>query len=91
MKVRISATNSTNLDLFGWRERVGGIFFRPGYVGVDAYKGRDIPKGMLLPLGTVEWEGTALPAPVNPEAFCAFRYGPTWGTPIPANHDGKRR
>jgi hypothetical protein len=91
MKVRISATNSTNLDLFGWRERVGGIFFRPAYVGVDAYKGRDIPKGMLLPLGTVEWEGMTLPAPVNPEAFCAFRYGPTWGTPIPANHDGKRR
>jgi phosphorylcholine metabolism protein LicD len=91
LKVCLSAVNRTALDLFAWREKANGQFMRPRYISVDQYKGRDIPKGMLLPLGTVEWEGMQLAAPVNPEAFCAFRYGPTWRTPIAANHDGRRR
>jgi hypothetical protein len=91
MKVRLSITNSTNLDLFGWRERVGGVLFRPTYINVDHYKGRDFKKADGFPLTTVEWEGMQVPAPKNPEAFCAFRYGPNWRTPIAANHDGVRR
>lgn len=91
MKVRLSQSNTTNLDLFGWREKVGGVLFRPRYINVDNYKGRDFPAKWVRPLGTVEWEGITLPAPNNPVEFCAFRYGESWKTPIPANHDGKRR
>jgi len=91
VKVRLSSVNHTNLDLFTWRERAGGVFYRVRYISVDTYKGRDIPAGRLLPLGTVEWEGMTLGAPVNPEAFCAFRYGKDWRTPIAANNDGVRR
>lgn len=91
MKVMLSPTNHSNMDIFFWNLRGDGSFFRRRYIHVDAYKGRDIPKGMLLPLGTVEWEGLTLSAPVNPEAFLAFRYGPGWRTPIPANHDSVKR
>lgn len=91
MKVRLSQWNNTNLDLFCWRQKAGGIYYRPRYIQVDQFKGRDIPPGMLLPLTTVEWEGMRLPAPVNPEAFCEFRYGPSWRTPLAANHDGVQR
>jgi hypothetical protein len=91
LKIRLSMANSTNLDLFGWREKVGGVLFRPSYVNVDHYKGREFKKADGFPLTTVEWEGLQLPAPKNPEAFCAFRYGPNWRTPIAANNDGVRR
>lgn len=91
LKVRLSAMNHTNLDLFGWHARPNGEYYRPSYIEVDKYKGRDIPAGMLLPLSSVPWEGMTLPAPANPEAFCAFRYGSSWRTPIAANHDGNRR
>lgn len=87
MKVRLSQVNHTNLDLFCWRQKPDGGYLRPRYATVDLNKGRDIPPGMLLPLTQVEWEGMTLPAPTNPEAFCAFRYGPTWKTPIAANFD----
>lgn len=90
MKVRLSQFNHTNLDLFCWREKSAGVLTRVRYNTVDLYKGRDIPAGMLLPLTQVEWEGMTLPAPTNPEAFCAFRYGPSWRTPIAANHAGKK-
>jgi hypothetical protein len=91
LKVRLSDINYTNLDIFTWRPRVGGLLHRPTYLPVDQYKGRDFPASMLLPLSTVEWEGLQLSAPADPAAFCAFRYGPAWRTPIPANHDGVRR
>lgn len=91
MKVRLSQSNTTNLDLFGWREKVGGILFRPRYINVDNYKGRDFPAKWVKPMGAVQWEGLTVPAPNNPVEFCAFRYGASWMTPIPANHDGKRR
>ena len=91
LKIRLSAINHTNLDIFTWRRRPSGALYRVHYISVDAYKGRDIPAGALEPRGTVEWEGLALAAPVNPEAFCAFRYGPAWRKPVAANHDGVRR
>jgi hypothetical protein len=89
MKIRLSDLNHTNLDLFSWRE-MAGVMHRPTYNAVDNYKGRHFPKGALFPLGPITWEGLTLPAPVNPEAFCAFRYGPKWRTPIAANHNPER-
>lgn len=91
MKVLLSMLNQTNADFFCWMEKAGGVFARRSYIPVDAYKGREIQKGTLFPLETVQWEGLTLPAPVNPAAFCAFRYGENWMKPIPANHDGVRR
>ena len=91
MKVRLSRLNRTSLDLFGWHERSNGVMYRLAYLGVDQYKGRDFPRTLLYPIGTVEWEGLQLAAPRDPVAFCAMRYGPHWKTPIPANNDGVRR
>lgn len=91
MKVRISAQNHTNVDLFFWKERGAGVMYRSGYAQVDAYKGREFRKTMLTPFSTVEWEGLKLPAPNNPRAFLEMRYGPGWETPIMANNDGVKR
>lgn len=91
IKVRLSHRNSTNVDLFFWRERENGTLYRRRYIGVDQYKGKDIDPALLFPLSSVEWEDLILPAPRDPEAFLAFRYGPSWMTPLRANHDGVRR
>lgn len=93
MKLRLSKLNHTNLDLFFWRRRDGGAenYYRLAYIGVDDFKGREFTPDMLFPLTTVEWEGLTLPAPRDPAAFCEFRYGPNWRTPVCANHDGVRR
>lgn len=93
VKVRLSENNTTNLDLFFWRSnpRKPERMLRKRYAGVDNYKGREFDREDLLPLGTVEWEGMTLPAPKDPEAWLAFRYGDGWRTPIAANHDGVRR
>jgi hypothetical protein len=91
MKVRLSHLNKTNIDVFFWHERKNGTLFRAGYAAVDTYKGREFHKDALLPLTTVEWEGLTLPAPRDPEAFLAMRYGPNWRTPIMANNDGVAR
>jgi len=96
IKIRLSAVNHSNLDLFLWREhrllgQSGILLRRPHYINVDQFKGRDFLKARLEPAATIEWEGLTLPAPSDPEGFCAFRYGPNWRTPIPANHDGVRR
>ena len=91
MKVRLSPKNHTNVDLFFWHEKPDGTMFRRGYAQVDAFKGREFHRDILFPLGTVEWEGLTLPAPRDPEAFLAMRYGPNWRTPVAANHDGVRR
>ena len=85
IKVRLSQRNHTNLDVFFWHQKPNGILFRRGYASVDAFKGRHFHRDLLFPLGTVEWEGMTLPAPRDPEAFLAMRYGPRWRTPIPAN------
>jgi hypothetical protein len=91
MKVRLSWRNHTNADFFIWNERKDGVLYRAKYIGADKYKGREFHKNTLFPLSTVEWEGMTLPAPKNPEAFCEFRYGPNWKTPIRANNDGVLR
>lgn len=91
LKVRLSTVNYTGLDLFGWRERGSGVLYRPRYIQVDNFKGREFPNTKLFPRSVVEWEGIRLPAPSDPAAFCEFRYGPSWRIPIPANNDGVRR
>lgn len=91
MKLRLSALNRTNVDLFFWYEKADGTLYRQAYIDVDNYKGRDFHKDTLFPLTKVEWEGMDLPAPKNPEAFCEFRYGQEWRTPVMANHKGVRR
>lgn len=91
LKVRLSPTNATNADFFRWRETRGGFLDRLKFINVDNYKGRGFLKDVAFPLGTVQWEGMTLPAPKDPAAFCQFRYGPNWKTPVQANHDGVRR
>lgn len=99
MKARVSRKNQTNVDLFFWREAgpreakrfKPGTLFRDKYAVVDKYKGREFHKDMLFPLSTVPWEGLTLPAPRDPEAFLAFRYGPDWRTPVMANNKGVLR
>ena len=91
MKVRLSRTNHTNVDLFNWFPRPDGSYYRKHYIDVDRYKGREIPPGLLFPLAPIEWEGLQIPAPHDGPAFCAFRYGPNWMTPVHANHDGVLR
>lgn len=91
IKIRLSEANHTNLDVFSWHERTGGRLERRRYISVDHYKGREFPIAWLRPLSEVAWEGLTLTAPTDPEAFCAFRYGPNWRTPVNANHDGVRR
>lgn len=90
-QVRLSARNNTHVDLFAWHERADGMLDRAKYFGVDAFKGRAFPRAMLEPRATVEWEGLALPAPADPAAFLAMRYGPNWMRPVCANNDGTRR
>jgi len=90
-KVRLSARNHTNVDLFFWRERGDGTLYREFYAAVDAYKGREFPRSMVERLSAVEWEGLTLPAPADPRAFLEMRYGPRWMTPVAANNDGVRR
>jgi hypothetical protein len=91
MKLRLSRLNRTNVDVFFWYEKKDGTLYRPQYIQVDNYKGRDFPKKLLFPLSTVEYEGMTLPAPHDPEEFLAMRYGDTWETPVRANHDGVLR
>lgn len=91
LKLNLSVRNQTNVDLFFWRDRGDGVLLRDHYAAVDQYKGREFPRDLLFPLTTVEWEGLRLPAPHDPEAFLAMRYGPNWRTPVAANNDGVRR
>lgn len=90
IKVMLSPKNFTNVDIFFWRQR-GKELYRVRYIQVDNFKGRNFKTTDLFPLSTVEWEGLALPAPSDPKAFCEFRYGKSWMTPVCANHDGQRR
>lgn len=96
IKVRLSATNHSNVDLFPWYDRPylrppDGNRYRYHFVAVDRYKGREFPESMLLPLGTMEFEGRPCPVPANPEAFCAHRYGRNWQKPLKRNNDGRVR
>lgn len=94
LKLRFSPLNHTNIDVFCWLrdEQRPEMRRRNRYVAhLDECKGREFPESALFPVTTVPWEGLTLPAPADPEAFCAFRYGPGWRVPIAANHDGVRR
>lgn len=68
-----------------------GMLYRPQYIAVDRCKGKEFHRDMLLPLKRIAWEGMSLPAPADPEALLAHRYGDDWRTPIAANHDGVPR
>lgn len=96
IKVRLSAVNHTNVDIFPWYDRPylkrpDGSRHRYHYVSVDQYKGRAFHESKLLPLTTHEWEGVELPVPADPKFFCEHRYGPGWQTPIKRNNAGIRR
>ncbi len=91
LKVSLSQQNRTSVDVFAWHEKPP-VMYRSRYItSVDRFKGRDFRTEDAFPLTTVEWEGMTLPAPKNPAAFCAFRYGPNWQIPIRRNNDGVRR
>lgn len=88
-KILTSRTNHTNVDVFFWHKRRNtDVLYRRGYAGVDKFKGREFRERDLMPLTKVEWEGMQIPAPRDPEAFLAMRYGAKWRTPIMANNDG---
>lgn len=91
LKIHLSTTNLTNIDVFTWLRGGDGMLKRRTYISCDRYKGREFHESRLQPMSTVEWEGLTLPAPADPAGFCAFRYGDTWMTPVPANHDGVAR
>lgn len=95
LKIRVSSSNHTNLDIFFWLQRpgpTGVLMARKNYVmALDRFKGRHFDRADLFPLTRIEWEGLSLPAPRDPAAFCEFRYGPNWRTPIAANNDGVGR
>jgi len=91
LKVRLSRINKTNIDLFGWHGGPDGRMVRSSYIQCDQFKGKGFHRRTLEPFSTVRWEGLTLPAPVNPAAFCEFRYGTEWREPIPDNNDGIRR
>lgn len=90
IKVRVSARNHTNVDLFFWRGR-DDVLYREKYAQVDKFKGKEFPKAMIAKPSTVIWEGVKLPAPTDPAAFLQLRYGPNWRTPVAANNDGVLR
>ena len=96
IKVRVSKINKTNIDLFFWLDRPkgdrrAGRMYRRRYAQVDSNKGKEFQRSDLFPLQRIEWEGLMLPAPKDPEAWLAFRYGDGWRTPIAANNDGVAR
>ena len=91
IKLKLSPINHTNVDLFFWYPRPAGKLYRRRYCRVDQFKGKEFPEALVRELRSVQWEGVTLPAPADPEAFLAMRYGPDWRTPIPANNDGVPR
>lgn len=90
LKVLLSGTNNTAVDIFFWRCQ-GTTLRRMRYLSVDRFKGRDLEWDQVFPLTTVEWEGLQLPAPRDPEWLCEYRYGPNWMTPVAANNSGVLR
>lgn len=91
LKVFLSTTNRTNVDIFPWYENESGVLYRKGYVGVDRFKGKEFHRDRLYPLQQMEWEHRTVPVPAYPEWFCRHRYGKDWQTPLHANNDRVRR
>jgi phosphorylcholine metabolism protein LicD len=88
MKIRRSAANHTNVDIFPWWPDEEGVMHRRAYIAVDRYKGREFPGEWLEPLQRIEWEDLWLPVPAEAERLAAHRYGDGWMRPVAHNHDG---
>ena len=91
LKIQLSPTNRTNIDIFPFLERPDGTMYRTRYVGCDRFKGKEFHRDRLYPLTELPWEDRMIPVPNDPEWFCAHRYGREWRTPIEANNDGTAR
>lgn len=71
-----------HIDIFFWVEK-GDMLDRVSYVkGTDERKGRGFPAEWVKLLSVVMIDGKYCCAPNDPEAFCKFRYGKDWRTPL---------
>jgi len=86
MKVRLSARNHSNVDIFIWEDRPGGILDRRNYIGADLYKGREMPRKWVYPLKRGTWDGIEVSLPAEPELLAAHRYGENWQKPLRVKH-----
>lgn len=50
-------------------------------------KALHIPKELIYPIGSIEFNGTSLKLPHRSEELCAFLYGETWRTPVKKNSE----
>lgn len=93
LKVCLSESNRTNVDIFIWEEDrpKKGWLDRICYIGSDLYKGREMPKEMILPLGRGLWDGIEVSVPNDPEGLCLHRYGPNWREPERSKHPAEVR
>jgi len=91
VKVCLSRLNHTNVDVFIWHRRPGGMLDRTNYIKADQFKGREMPEAKVLPTQRGMWDGIEISAPADPEWMADHRYGPNWRTPIAANNDGVKR
>src|SRR5690606_9270282 len=78
VKVRLSAANTTNVDIFFWRPIAGGLLDRMNYIAVDRYKGREFPAEWALPTTRGMFDGVDVAVPAEPELLVAHRYGADW-------------
>ena len=91
MKVKLSSRNHTNVDIFIWHERPGGILDRINYIGADLYKGREFPKEWVLPLERGQWEGIDISIPREGKKLAEWRYGERWQEPLRVKHPSEAR
>lgn len=91
VKVRLSAVNHNNCDIFFWEQREDGLLHRANYIQVDRFKGREFPPDWILPLQRGMWEGIDVSVPAQPEKLVAHRYGDGWRELPAARTDGVRR
>ena len=78
--VYFTAEGSTDcyIDIFAGYHSEDGLYNQP-----FALRG-ELARDDLLPTGSVEVRGIALPAPAVPEAWLSFAYGPSWRVPDPS-------
>ena len=91
VKVRLSARNHTNCDIFIWEPRPNGMRDRINYIGADVFKGRAFPESWLLPLGRGDFDGVDVSMPADPIKLVEHRYGPGWETPEQTKHPAEPR
>lgn len=77
VRVRLGDGSMRFIDVFTahWVE---GVLYIPSDTGFE------LPRETILPLGTVELHGHAMPAPAQPEELLAATYGPRWRVPDPS-------